>query len=78
MTFSWRPISEVPAEPCSALLAVFSDEDDEPYLLDGIWITHKGRWIRENDADGTENPPDGAFWIDEEALFAAHPLARPA
>jgi hypothetical protein len=74
--YQWRPITPVPAQPVSALLAVFDDDgDNEPYLLDGIWIVSKGRWERE---DGTLlEPPAGAWWIDEEALFAAWPLHRP-
>lgn len=77
--FKWRPASEVPQRPTSALFATFDDIDldsTEPYLLDGIFNTSKGRWVREDGGPMPKNI-DAIWWIDEEALFAAWPLQRP-
>ena len=76
----WRPVSELPPQPASALFATFdpfaAPDDGGPYLLDGLFIIHKGQWVRE---DGGPVPAnlDNVWWIDEEALFAAWPLQRP-
>jgi hypothetical protein len=78
-TYGWKPVSEVPRHPVSALFATFDPDDDqngEPYLLDGLHIVHRGVWVRE-DGGAIIGSLDNLWWIDEEALFAAWPLKRP-
>jgi hypothetical protein len=73
----WRPVNELPPQPASALFATFdtltAPGDAGPYLLDGLFIIHKGQWAREDDSPMPANL-DNVWWIDEEALFAAWPL----
>ncbi|GIW55355.1 MAG: hypothetical protein KatS3mg082_1759 [Nitrospiraceae bacterium] len=69
----WRPASEVPKGPLTAIFAEIA-EDGEPVLVDGIFEVRDGVWLREH---STERPPHASFWLAEQDLFETIPLKRP-
>lgn len=64
---NWRPHTEAPRAPISAVIAAELDEDVGMYLVGGVYTWVDGEWVEE--ITGEVLSTDTAFWwLPEEEL----------